>query len=414
MNNKEDLVKKLGEIAADLSSISDLQALDKTVTKIVDSIVEVEYWGLYFNDKKSDKFVMLSSKGFSVKEIAEAEKTAKERHPGWVFCTKQMLYIKDTAINKSGNSIDSKRDFKVRSRLWLPVVSNDEAIGAFGFASIYPNHFNQEHISTLSFVCNLAGVVYNNLQLLESKKEQNLALTKANKNLVEINNSLDSFAYRITHDLRSPATNVKGLITVLNYLLAEKQTAEVSDVQLKLAKSIDILLEKLEGFVELLKLESLNENRLEECNLKEVVSDTINQLTKDLNSAGGTIKIDYSKFNYQLLTIKEYITSIFFNIIQNSIKYKSKDRKLVITVKSKKLENYIEIAISDNGEGIEKQYFDKVFTMFTRFSRKSTVGGSGIGLYIVKKQIDKIKGQIALKSTKGVGTEFTILLSTRY
>lgn len=164
----------------------------------------------------------------------------------------------------------------------------------------------------------------------------------------------------------------------------------------------------------MLKLESLNENRLEECNLKEVVSDTINQLTKDLNSAGGTIKIDYSKFNYQLLTIKEYITSIFFNIIQNSIKYKSKDRKLVITVKSKKLENYIEIAISDNGEGIEKQYFDKVFTMFTRFSRKSTVGGSGIGLYIVKKQIDKIKGQIALKSTKGVGTEFTILLSTRY
>jgi len=249
MKTKEDLVIKLGEIATDLSSITDLTALEKTIAKTVDSIVDVEYWGLYFHDRSSGELKMLSAKGFSKKEIKEAERTAKERHPGWVYSTKEMLYIKDTLVDKSGNSIDSKRDFKVRSRLWLPVVSYDEAVGAFGFASIYPNHFNKEHISTLSFVCNLAGVVYNNLHLLQLKKEQNLELIKANENLIEVNDSLDSFAYKITHDLRSPATNIKGLVNVLNHLLQDEGDSEIHKIQAKLDDSVDILLEKLEGFV---------------------------------------------------------------------------------------------------------------------------------------------------------------------
>ncbi len=410
MKSKEDLIIKLGEIAADLSSIRDLKALEKTVAKTVNSIVDVKYWGMYFYDESTNNFYMLSAKGFSIEERDEAEKTAIDRHPGWVFESKKMLYIKDTLTDNSGNSLDSKRGFEVRSRLWLPIISNDKALGAFGFASIYPKYFNKEHISTLSFVCNLAGVVYNNIKLIESKKEQTIELIKANKNLLEINDSLDSFAYKITHDLRSPATNVKGLINVLNHKLKEIES-DVYKEEIKLLDiSIDILLEKLESFVELLKLESSNKQMEEECNLSDIILGTINNFTQELNSTGGIIEIDIPNSSYKLTTIKEYLKSIFFNLIQNAIKYKSTERKLIINVKLEKLKNHFKITISDNGEGIDNQYFNKLFTMFTRFSRNSTVGGSGIGLYIVKKQIDTIKGEITIKSKVGKGTTFSIIL----
>ncbi|PCI95968.1 MAG: hypothetical protein COB15_11545 [Flavobacteriales bacterium] len=410
MSSKTLLVKKLGEIAADLASIRDLSGLERTITKTVDSIVKVEYSGLYFFDFKIKKFKMMCAKGFSDDEKIEAERTAMDRHPGWVFNTKKMLYIKDTLKDKSGNSNDSKRCFVVRSRLWLPVISYDEAVGAFGFASVLPNNFNEEHITTLSFVCNLAGVVYNNLQLQETRIKQTNDLIKANQNLIEINESLDTFAYKITHDLRSPATNVKGLVHILKHLIDKDSNSKINEVYTKLEKSIEILLEKLEGFVELLKLESSNENKIESCNLKQILLTITNHLDEELVTAKGLISINYKDFDIELMGIKEYLHSIFFNLIQNAIKYKSNDRKLVIDISLTQISDNVEIIIKDNGEGINMNYQDQLFTMFTRFSRNSQVGGSGVGLYIVKKQIEKSKGEISLEAELGKGSKFKIVL----
>ena len=410
MKSKEDLIFKLGEIAADLSAITALDDLKKTVEKIVNSIVDVQYWGMYFYDESSNSFKMLSAKGFTLEELREAERTAIDRHPGWVFKSQKKLYIKDTLTDKSGKSTDSKRNFEVRSRLWLPILCNGKSIGAFGFASIYPNYFNEEHISTLSFVCHLSGVVYHNIELLELKKEQTLELIKANKNLIEINDSLDSFAYKITHDLRSPATNVKGLINVFNFILKDAENNEFNDILNKLDLSVDILLEKLDAFVELLKLESINQNKKEKFNLAPIMTDIISQLSSDIENSGGRIEFSQENFNFHIYSIKEYIKSIFFNLVQNAIKYKSDNRKLVIKLKTKLHNDHIEINISDNGEGINEKYYASLFTMFSRFSRNTKVSGSGIGLYIVKKQIDKLKGKISIESKVDVGTNFSILL----
>lgn len=177
------LVDKLGDIASELSAITSMECLNSTVTKIIESVVPVEYLGLYFYHKQEGKLVMHGYKGFTQQEKEEAERTAKHRHPGWVFENEKMLYIKDTKLDKSGNSYDSKRNFVVRSRLWLPVLVHKEAVGAFGFASIHPNNFNEMHINTLRFVSNLAGVIFNNIQLIEAQKKQNHKLIET-KNLL--------------------------------------------------------------------------------------------------------------------------------------------------------------------------------------------------------------------------------------
>ena len=102
---------------------------------------------------------MYSAKGFTEEERQQAERTSWDRHPGWVFRNKQVLLISDTEQDKSGYSKDSKRSFKVRSRVWLPILSLDKAVGSFGIASVEPNTFSDEHVALLTFVCDLAGVV---------------------------------------------------------------------------------------------------------------------------------------------------------------------------------------------------------------------------------------------------------------
>ncbi|MCH2022450.1 MAG: PAS domain S-box protein [Saprospiraceae bacterium] len=185
-----ELVSKLGIIASTLSSITDLDTLSKSINEIVDSIVDVEYNGLYFLDPYSQKLKLYSAKGFSEEERQEAEATSWDRHPGWVFRSKEVLLISDTEKDKSGYSKDSKRSFKVRSRVWLPILSLDKAVGTFGMASIEPNSFSEEHVALVTFVCDLAGVVYNNIILKIAQESHNLQLQKSK---VEFETLFESF-----------------------------------------------------------------------------------------------------------------------------------------------------------------------------------------------------------------------------
>lgn len=191
---------------------------------------------------------------------------------------------------------------------------------------------------------------------------------------------------------------------------------KLNDVK-KLAKihgyldtSINSLLQKIEGFVELLKLESSNKNIFENCNLKSAFEKGIYELKNELKKSNGTISIDYSKFDFTINAVNEYLNSIVYNLVENAIKYKSPARELEIKIDIKTLHNKIVITISDNGIGIEENYLDKIYTMFTRFSRNSTTNVSGIGLYLVKKQISKMNGDIIVTSEINIGTKFSLTL----
>lgn len=181
-----DLVNKLGVIASTLSSINDLETLSNSVHQIVDTIVHVEYTGLYFYDTTKQALRLVHAKGFTAEESKRAESTAMSRHPGWVFKHREVLLISDTEKDKKGQSKDSKRSFKVRSRVWLPILKIDQAIGAFGLASIHPNQFSEEHIALLSFICDLSGVVYNNIKLKEAQITNTKKLKKSEQEFIKL------------------------------------------------------------------------------------------------------------------------------------------------------------------------------------------------------------------------------------
>ena len=161
--NNISMIKKLGEIAASMSSIKTLKELADEVETVLEELIEFDNDGLYLFDPIVKKLKLFHAKGFSEEERLEAEMTAMERHPGKLFREARELYIPDVESDQEGLTQDSKRSFNVRTRLYFPVMKNNECIGTFGITSSKVDAFSDIHKDLLWFICNLAGIAYQNI-----------------------------------------------------------------------------------------------------------------------------------------------------------------------------------------------------------------------------------------------------------
>lgn len=158
----------LSSITSGFATVNDLESLAKQVSIALTTLLSVEYTGLYLLDFAEDRMRLLFALGFSEEERREAERTAWERHPGSVFRTQRELHVPDTDADNRTQS--SRRSFRVRSRLYMPILFQDESLGVFGMASTRPNAFSDEHIAILRFLSRLTGVVYG--QILDRSARQ--------------------------------------------------------------------------------------------------------------------------------------------------------------------------------------------------------------------------------------------------
>ena len=175
------VIKRLDKLSSAFSSISTQNDLVKSVEEVLEDIFDVQYTGLYLFDPTEQRLKLLYAKGFNEEEKIAAELSSMDRHPGLIYRTKKMLYIADTLLDKQELTSSSERSFLVRSRLYLPVMNGGQVVGAFGIVDAKPNAYNDEDIAILSFICNMAGVLYSNIlnqNLLRSANEQILSLSK--------------------------------------------------------------------------------------------------------------------------------------------------------------------------------------------------------------------------------------------
>ncbi|MEO9805711.1 MAG: HAMP domain-containing sensor histidine kinase [Reichenbachiella sp.] len=274
----------------------------------------------------------------------------------------------------------------------------------FNWASIIIIHQrNVIHyvVDTAPIVLGAAGFL---LGLTHQKKND------SNRQLRIINKSLDTLTYKITHDLRGPALNIKALTEILstsNATLSDTKKEELID---KINESVASWLLTFEDFMSLLRHEKSGALEQKKCSLQDTVSDLIQVLDYDIQESGAKIKTDFTKGPFVFVS-EIYLNSILKNLITNAIKYRHAEREPEINISSFDDDGMVKIIFSDNGSGIDlDKYGDKLFTLFERFGEKPEIQGSGIGLYLVKDQIEKNNGSIMAQSKPGEGTIFTIHL----
>jgi signal transduction histidine kinase len=231
-----------------------------------------------------------------------------------------------------------------------------------------------------------------------------LELHSKNEAVKKANEEIDKFVYSASHDLRAPLTSVLGLV----YLLKQKDTSSEHQLYFDLMiESIGRLDSTIRDIVAYSK-NNKTDIRIEPINLTRLLEPVIVQLSN----------IEAHHFNlFECVSILSdqlfysdwsRLQIVLYNLMINSIKYRSNERPLSIVVALETNNDQVVITFSDNGSGIESKYLDKIFDMFYRSNEKSL--GAGLGLYIVKEIIDRLGGEITVHSALNVGTTFKIKL----
>lgn len=253
---------------------------------------------------------------------------------------------------------------------------------------------------------NIMGVVLVFRDVTKQKKEEALK-EKITADLVQRIKEHEQFASIVSHDLRGPLSNIIGLTALVN----DKDLIEGErEFMLNgLTTSAERLNEVIADLNHILNFGKQLSEKKEQVHFSKLISDIQESIGNILEKEQVNFKIDFGRVD-EMFTIKGYMYSIFYNLISNSIKYRRPTVPLDITVESELVDEKIILTFKDNGLGVDlKKRGDEIFGLFKRF-HTDRADGKGMGLYLVKAQLEKLGGKISVKSEVNQGTEFTITL----
>ncbi len=224
------------------------------------------------------------------------------------------------------------------------------------------------------------------------------------KELLEYNKQLEQFAFISAHNLRAPVARILGLGNVLNLNLREDDENKIIyQNMVATALELDRVVRDLNTILEIRKN---NNTFLSEINLAEELALVKIYVKKEIEDTATKISSDFSDAPV-IRSVKPYVESILHNLLTNAIKYRHPERTPAITLKSEVAGEFICLIVSDNGLGIDTELFkEKIFKLYQRFH--SHVEGKGLGLYLIKTQIEALGGKIELESRLNEGTVFKV------
>jgi signal transduction histidine kinase len=230
---------------------------------------------------------------------------------------------------------------------------------------------------------------------LETNKEQTKVIE--NKNA-----ELDAFFYRISHDLKGPISSLLGLSALANREIKDAQAKEYMEKQ---QHQVERLNHIITGLINLTRLNH-TELQKEKIDFDKIIDGCI----VSLNGLPGFTSINFKKDiqdGIEFHSVWTLLNAILQNLIENGIKY-SRQEFPYVHIKVWQESEWTFIEVADNGQGIHADHQSRIFEMFYRASQHAS--GTGLGLYILKRSVDRLQGVINMESTEGAGSTFTVKL----
>jgi D-xylose transport system substrate-binding protein len=228
---------------------------------------------------------------------------------------------------------------------------------------------------------------------------------KRTAELIQYIRQLEQYSFVTAHNLRAPVARIIGLCQLVK--MEYSNSEDIRSIIEKLifsSQELDLVFKELNA---ILDIRTFSMEIFSPVNLEEELRNTQSNLKYEIDQTNAIIESDFSEVP-TIVSIKPYVKSILFNLISNAIKYRHLQRQPFIRVCAKKMEGRVLLTVSDNGLGINTDYLDKIFQLYKRFHFH--VEGRGIGLFLVKTQVDSLGGNIEIESEVEKGTRIKIWL----
>ncbi len=249
------------------------------------------------------------------------------------------------------------------------------------------------------------GIIFNYRNISE-QVESDSHREQITSDIIQRNKDLEQFTYIVSHNLRAPVANILGISNLLD--IPALNEADKLDALAGITSSARKLDEVIGDMNEILREKRKITEYRKVVHFEELIHDVHSSIPEMIEQSKTVIKTDFQEIE-SILSVKSYLYSIFYNLITNSIKYRQPDVPLIIEVKSYMANTKTILTFSDNGLGIDMEsQGQKVFGLYKRFH--PGIEGKGMGLFMVKTQVETLGGTITITSKINHGTVFTIIL----
>lgn len=225
------------------------------------------------------------------------------------------------------------------------------------------------------------------------------------RDLQRSNRELEQFAYLASHDLQAPLRTIANASAML-----KTSSPDMDGPSAKALEFMDGAVSRMQVLItDLLEHSRIGRDpKFEPVDLKAIAKQVLVDLAAEIESADATVDVG------ELPTVPGRATELgllFQNLVSNAIKFRAEDAPPRVVIRAEETETAWAISVSDNGIGIEEQYFERIFQIFQRLHTASEYEGTGVGLAHCRKIVELHDGAIEVESTPGEGTTFRFTLS---
>lgn len=217
---------------------------------------------------------------------------------------------------------------------------------------------------------------------------------------------LEQLTYVTSHNLRAPLANLLSLTEIIRHTKEEKMLDQVVD---KMEISVRRLDTTLRDVIHIMSQQQQQEKDWQQMSWDDIYNEAVQRLGNQIRESGVVIRTAFKEaptINFN----RTYLVNIIQNLVENAIKYRSPKRAATILVKTETIKKYTRLTVVDNGIGIDlKNYRSKIFGLYQRLHPE--IEGKGIGLYIVKSQVESQGGYVEVESEPDIGTAFYVYLT---
>jgi signal transduction histidine kinase len=383
---------------APLAPIDSIQQLFQGVIERIASVTGADSALIRILDPETNSFVVIAQRtGFSPEYVTRAQGFRPESAIAQVFSRGEPIIVEDI---RADGRIKMKEQMRLgfNSCAFLPLVARGEVRGVIHLASKSFGFFKEDQREYLMAIARLMGIVVENSELLQSSVRSAEELRRSNQ-------ELEKFAYVASHDLQEPLRMVAGYTQLLAKRYRGKLDRDADDFitfAVDGAKRMQVLIEDLLTYSRVATTGS--PFAAVDCNVTLAV--VLSSLKPAIDEAGATVTWD------ALATVpgdETQLRQLLQNLIGNGIKYRD-SRPPRVHVGCTRDGDMWRFSVTDNGIGIDAQYAEMIFVIFRRLHTHREFSGTGIGLAICKKIVERHGGRIWVESVPGNGSTFYFTL----
>jgi len=321
---------------------------------------------------------------------------------GWAMLNMQSVVIED--IYKDERiPVESYKSTFIQSLAIAPIkISNPlGAIGAYWASKHTPSDIE---VKLLNSLADAAAKAVENVQLIDSLENK---ISERTSQLQAANRELETFTYSVSHDLKAPLRGIDGYSKLLNDLYGKQLNEEANHFIATIRSSALQMNQLIEDLLQYSRLER-SHLQIKPVRIKSLISSILNIEEDEISGCNFSVKVNVPDIN--IFADPSGIQIVLRNIIDNAVKFTKKTANPEIIIKLEEADENWVISVKDNGIGFDMKYKERIFEIFQRLQRAEDFPGTGIGLAMVAKAMQRMNGKVRAESSPGKGSTFYLEL----